>query len=202
MGSVACRIFLDWESNLCLLHWQVESSPLSHQGSQLFSIFNVTLPFFSFFCTNCSKITLIKRFKDLLKISPDIRCFSFCPALLETMFLCIHNYYTVVKQWMSSHPVDFPNRCQIVRQSVWLRVLLLSWIHSPGEGISVELHSCNCNLAKIPGSLVQHYLFHGSFLGEVQSPDGSKPFTVLMTTMKIGQLEPMVAFENSLSSKF
>ena len=31
--SSACGIFPDQGSNLCLLHWQVDSSPLSHQGS-------------------------------------------------------------------------------------------------------------------------------------------------------------------------
>ena len=30
---MAHRIFLDQGSNLCLLHWQVDSSPLSHKGS-------------------------------------------------------------------------------------------------------------------------------------------------------------------------
>ena len=31
--SEACEIFPDQGSNLCLLHWQVDSLPLSHQGS-------------------------------------------------------------------------------------------------------------------------------------------------------------------------
>ena len=31
--SSACGIFLDQGSNPCLLHWQADSSPLSHQGS-------------------------------------------------------------------------------------------------------------------------------------------------------------------------
>ena len=31
--SAACGIFLDQRSNLCLLHWQVDSLPLSHLGS-------------------------------------------------------------------------------------------------------------------------------------------------------------------------
>ena len=31
--SVACEIFLNQGPNLCLLHWQAESLPLSHQGS-------------------------------------------------------------------------------------------------------------------------------------------------------------------------
>ena len=33
--STACGIFLDWRSNQCLLHWQVDSLPLSHQGSPI-----------------------------------------------------------------------------------------------------------------------------------------------------------------------
>ena len=38
--SAACGIFLDQGSNPCLLHWQMDSLPLSHQGSpypQLFT---------------------------------------------------------------------------------------------------------------------------------------------------------------------
>ena len=31
--SVACETFLDQGSNLCLLHWQADSLPLSHQGN-------------------------------------------------------------------------------------------------------------------------------------------------------------------------
>ena len=31
--SAACGIFPDEGLNLCLLHWQVDSLPLSHQGS-------------------------------------------------------------------------------------------------------------------------------------------------------------------------
>ena len=29
----ACGVFADQGSNLCLLHWQMDSLPLSHQGS-------------------------------------------------------------------------------------------------------------------------------------------------------------------------
>ena len=32
--SVACRILLDQGLNLCLLHWQMDSLPLSHQESE------------------------------------------------------------------------------------------------------------------------------------------------------------------------
>ena len=31
--SLACTIFLTQGSNLCLLHWQMDSFPLNHQGS-------------------------------------------------------------------------------------------------------------------------------------------------------------------------
>ena len=31
--SSACGIFMDQGSNLCLLHWQADSSPLKYQGS-------------------------------------------------------------------------------------------------------------------------------------------------------------------------
>ena len=34
--SVACGNFLDQGSNLCLLHWQADSLPLSHQGGPRF----------------------------------------------------------------------------------------------------------------------------------------------------------------------
>ena len=33
--STTCGIFLDQESNSCLLHWKVDSLPLSHQGSPI-----------------------------------------------------------------------------------------------------------------------------------------------------------------------
>ena len=33
VGSAACGIFLDQGSNPCILHWQADSLPLSHQGS-------------------------------------------------------------------------------------------------------------------------------------------------------------------------
>ena len=33
----ACGIFLDRGLNLCVLHWQVDSSPLSHQGTPALS---------------------------------------------------------------------------------------------------------------------------------------------------------------------
>ena len=37
---VACGILLDQGSNPCLLHWQVYSSPLSHQGNPETFFFN------------------------------------------------------------------------------------------------------------------------------------------------------------------
>jgi len=37
-GPAACGIFPDQGLNPCLLHWQVESLPLRHQGSPFISI--------------------------------------------------------------------------------------------------------------------------------------------------------------------
>ena len=39
----ACGIFLDQELNLSLLHWWVDSLPLSHQGSPILSLFELVL---------------------------------------------------------------------------------------------------------------------------------------------------------------
>ena len=42
--STACGIFLDQGFNPCPLHWQVDSSPLCHQGSPLLLLlFNIIL---------------------------------------------------------------------------------------------------------------------------------------------------------------
>ena len=38
--SAACGIFWDQGSNSCLLPWQMDSLPLSHQGSPSQSVFN------------------------------------------------------------------------------------------------------------------------------------------------------------------
>ena len=40
--SAAGGIFLDQGSNPCLLHWQVDSQPLDHQGSPMLSSQNKT----------------------------------------------------------------------------------------------------------------------------------------------------------------
>ena len=42
--SLACEIFLTQGSTLCVLHWQVDSLPLNHQGRPPFSSF-LFLPF-------------------------------------------------------------------------------------------------------------------------------------------------------------
>ena len=48
--SRACGIFLDQESNLCLMHWQADSLPLSHQGSPLqFLLLLLTFSFLFYF---------------------------------------------------------------------------------------------------------------------------------------------------------
>ena len=41
--SVACGVFPDQGWNPCLLHWQVDSLPLSHQGSPILTILKGTV---------------------------------------------------------------------------------------------------------------------------------------------------------------
>ena len=41
--SAECGIFLDQGSNLCPLHWQVDSYPLHHQRSLIY-VFNISVP--------------------------------------------------------------------------------------------------------------------------------------------------------------
>ena len=40
--SAACGIFPNYGSNLCPLHWQADSYPLSHQGSPGMSIYCIS----------------------------------------------------------------------------------------------------------------------------------------------------------------
>ena len=44
--SVACEIFQDQRSNLYPLHWQVDSQPLDHQGSQFLNIFKHSVQYY------------------------------------------------------------------------------------------------------------------------------------------------------------
>ena len=42
--STACGIFLDQGSNPCLLNWQVDSLPMTHQGSLVVQFFFILFP--------------------------------------------------------------------------------------------------------------------------------------------------------------
>ena len=72
--STACGSFLDQGSNPYPLHWQADSSPLSHQGSP-------SDPFFIFFFSSCFLFVL-----SLLCI-----CFSVHMSLAS----CLITYYSV-----------------------------------------------------------------------------------------------------------
>ena len=52
--STTCGILLDQGQNLCLLHWQAGSLPLSHQGSLHFIFRNCILKFYFYYMsTDC-----------------------------------------------------------------------------------------------------------------------------------------------------
>ena len=75
--SVVCGIFLDQRSNLCLLHWQADFSPLSHQGSP----------------RSAPSISFIHFPKQL--------------AVCWTLYLCPINSFSMFYQnviWFQSHP--------------------------------------------------------------------------------------------------
>ena len=72
------RVFLTHRSNLCLLHWQVDSLPLSHQGATHYLMLNEGG--FLFFCF---VLFFLPSILIKIKISPPSTSlpFSFLPAL-------------------------------------------------------------------------------------------------------------------------
>ena len=80
--SVACGLFLDQGSNLCLLHWQVVSLPLSHQGIPEGALFMRLLGFVvnrvSYFVSHhCPEI--VKVICDICEVAQS------CPTLCDPM---------------------------------------------------------------------------------------------------------------------
>ena len=68
--SAACGIFLDQGLNLCLLHWQVDSLPLSQQGSP--------------------RIFLIKITKPIFQLSRESLFFFFFPQKTKCIYYYVH----------------------------------------------------------------------------------------------------------------
>ena len=56
---MACGIFSDLGSNLCLLHWQVDSLPLSHQGSPPVSLLILRASFFGYIVINSDDVDFL-----------------------------------------------------------------------------------------------------------------------------------------------
>ena len=80
--SVACGVFPDQGLNPCLLHWQADSLPLSHQGSPTIS--------FNSFSTQKSKTSLLTMQT------------SSCPSFL----LCLYSLTSLC--WMSINLICWP----------------------------------------------------------------------------------------------
>ena len=74
--STSCEIFLDQGLNLCLLHWQKDSLPLSHQGSPSY-ILGLGQFFIFFECTvlNTCRSRLMSKnsqaFLFLVQLCPE-----------------------------------------------------------------------------------------------------------------------------------
>ena len=65
--STARGIFPDRGSNLCLLHWQADSSPLSHQGSPV-AVFFFSLR--SLITENSSRSSIVTRLRSQNNLGP------------------------------------------------------------------------------------------------------------------------------------
>ena len=77
--SMACRIFLDQGSNPCPLHWQVDSLPLSHQGSPRTS-FEVMDLKFQFYL-----LLTVKFWKNYFPGESQSEVAQSCPTLHDPM---------------------------------------------------------------------------------------------------------------------
>ena len=80
--SVACGIFLDQRLNLCLLHWQADTLPLSHQGSPI--CFLIAIFYLNFLSVLCSPFPLVYFYEfPYLKKIPERKgdkflCLVYC----------------------------------------------------------------------------------------------------------------------------
>ena len=91
--SAACGIFLDQGSNPCLLHWLVDSLPLSHQGSlqmgiyshesNLLSLLLIQGKTHSSFCA----ISFLKLFIQKSQIPENSRGAKFCFILAASRLI-------------------------------------------------------------------------------------------------------------------
>ena len=75
--SEACGIFVDQGSNLCLLHWQVDSLPLRHQESPPLLVPNWSIYLFWL----CWVFTAMHRLLSLWRVGPAVAALRLsCPT--------------------------------------------------------------------------------------------------------------------------
>ena len=73
--STACGIFPDQGSNLCPLHWQVDSQPLPHQGSPpLYVICCFSLAAFNIFSLYLIFVSLINMCLGMFLLENSLSC--------------------------------------------------------------------------------------------------------------------------------
>ena len=94
--SEACGIFLDQGSNLCLLHWQVASYHLSHQGSP-----NTILNIFNSVQSSRSVLS-----DSLHAMDCSVPGFPVHYQLLELTQTCVHRVANAIQP---SHPLSSPS---------------------------------------------------------------------------------------------
>ena len=94
--SEACGIFPDQGWNLCLQHWQVDSLPLSHQGSQLHKGNTQTQEGFYAF-SSCRLITSekITKVTNTESLPLPNYCITFLSYLCSGDDICVGGYHVI-----------------------------------------------------------------------------------------------------------
>ena len=109
-SSMACRIPLNQGSNLCLLHWQKDSLPLSHQGSLRYNLDNEFInPNFFIICkyhyhsVQFSHSVMSDSLQHLDCSTPGFPVYHQLPELTQTH---VHRVGDAIQP---SHPLSSPS---------------------------------------------------------------------------------------------
>ena len=108
-SSVACGLFLDRGSNLCLLDWQANSLPLSHQGGpSLIGFYDVFLSFLFFnVLWICSRVMVCGYYEFCIKRLINNMVFSLMLASYLHLPTWIPSFSSSHFMFLSSQIIPF-----------------------------------------------------------------------------------------------
>ena len=146
--SMTCGIFLDQGSNPCLLHWQADSLPLSHQGSSQGSFFFLIVLLYSVELVSAvqqSESAIYIHLSSLFWISCPFRS----PESIE--FPVLYSWFSLVIYFIRS------------LNSIYMSISTSQFL-PPGPfplGVCIfVLHICVSTSALQIGSCVPFFRFH------------------------------------------